>query len=122
MDGGALFTQASHFIDLLNWWFGGVEDVQSVIATKKHDVEIEDCGTAMIQFKSGVIGSLTWTTCVCKNNYEGSITINAENDTIKIGGAYLNRIDYWDVRALPLQEGLSFTDKPNTYGKYHGSS
>ena len=122
LEGGALYTQASHFIDLLNWWFGDVVDVKADISTKNHEIEIEDCGNALLTFDSGVMGALTWTTCVYNKNYEGSITIIGENGTIKIGGLYLNKIEYWDVRALPLQDDISFTDKPNAYGKYQGTS
>lgn len=121
-EGGALYTQASHFIDLLNWWFGDVVNVQAEIDTKNHSIEIEDCGNALLRFESGVMGMLTWTTCVYNKNYEGSITIVAENGTIKIGGPYLNKIEYWDVKSLPLQDDLSFIDKPNAYGKYQGTS
>lgn len=122
LEGGALYTQASHFIDLLNWWFGDVDDVEAEVSTKNHDIEIEDCGNALLRFDSGVMGALTWTTCVYNKNYEGSITIIAENGTIKIGGPYLNKIEYWDVRAFPLQDDLSFADKPNSYGEYQGTS
>ena len=31
-------------------------------------------------------------------------------------------IEYWDVEAYPLQEGIEYTDKPNAYGKYQGTS
>ncbi|MBU5613366.1 Gfo/Idh/MocA family protein [Geomonas azotofigens] len=122
LEGGALYTQASHFIDLLNWWFGDVVEVEADVATFNHDVEIEDCGNALLKFDSGVMGALTWTTCVYNKNYEGSITIIGEFGTIKIGGPYLNKIEYWDVRALPLQDDIVFCDKPNAYGKYQGTS
>ncbi|WP_306532887.1 Gfo/Idh/MocA family protein [Geobacter sp.] len=122
LEGGALYTQASHFIDLLNWWFGDVVDVKAEIATKNHAIDIEDCGNALLTFDSGVMGALTWTTCVYNKNYEGSITIIAENGTIKIGGPYLNKIEYWDVKAMPLQDDICFVDKPNAYGKYQGTS
>ena len=122
LEGGALYTQASHFIDLMNWWFGNVVSAEANIDRMNHDIEIEDCGTAFLQFETGVMGSLTWTTCVYNKNYEGSITIIGEYGTIKIGGQYLNKIEYWDVRALPFLEGTQFNDKPNLYGKYQGTS
>ncbi len=55
-------------------------------------------------------------------NYEGSLTIIAEKGTIKIGGQYLNKIEFWDVQSYPLPENIDFTDKPNSYGKYQGTS
>jgi len=122
LEGGALHTLVSHFLDLLIWWFGDVTDAKANIATKNHDIEIEDCGMALLQFDSGVMGSLNWTTCVYNKNYEGSITIIGEYGTIKIGGQYLNKIEFWDVRSLPLPEDTAFVDKPNAYGKYQGTS
>ena len=122
LEGGALFTQVSHFIDLLIWWFGDVADAYGVIDTKNHAIEIEDCGNAILTFDSGVIGNLTWTTCVYNKNYEGSIIVIGENGIIKIGGEYLNKIEFWDVASYPLPNNVSFTDKPNKYGKYQGTS
>lgn len=121
-EGGALFTQASHFIDLLVWWFGNVISVNAQIETQNHKIETEDSGNAFLKFENGTLGSLNWTTCVYNKNYEGSITIIGQYGTIKIGGQYLNKIDYWDVRGYPLQDGIDFSDKPNSYGKYQGTS
>lgn len=121
-EGGALYTQASHFIDLLIWWFGDVVRSSCDIATKNHAIEVEDCGTANLLFSTGVMGTLAWTTCVYNKNYEGSITIIGENGTVKIGGQYLNRIECWDVKSYPLPENINFVDKPNIYSKYQGTS
>lgn len=122
LEGGALYTQASHFIDLLGWFFGDIEKTWIDLDTKKHPINIEDCGTAMMRFDSGVMGTMMWTTCVNNTNYEGSILIIGERGTIKIGGKYLNKIDYWDVDAYPLPEDIVFNDTPNHYGKYQGTS
>lgn len=121
-EGGALFTQASHFIDLLVWWCGDVVDVKTFMETQNHNIQTEDSGNAILKFSSGAMGSINWTTCVYNKNFEGSITIIGEFGTIKIGGQYLNKIEFWDVRGYPLQEGVEFTDKPNAYGKYQGTS
>jgi UDP-N-acetyl-2-amino-2-deoxyglucuronate dehydrogenase len=122
LEGGALHTQVSHFIDLLIWWFGDIVNAKTQIETKNHDIEIEDCGQSLVTFNSGVMGSIIWTTCVYNKNYEGSITIIGENGTIKIGGQYLNKIEFWDVKSYPLPEEIEFNDKPNAYGKYQGTS
>lgn len=121
-EGGALFTQASHFVDLLIWWCGNVVAASGHAETQNHTIDTEDSGVAILNFESGTIGSLVWTTCVYNKNYEGSITIIGEKGTIKIGGKYLNKIEYWDVEGYPLQEGIEYTDKPNSYGKYQGTS
>ncbi len=119
---GALYTQASHFIDILVWWFGKVTEAKTVMANQAHDIEIEDCGQSSVLFESGVIGSISWTTNVYNKNFEGSITIIGEKGTIKIGGGYLNKVEYWDVESHPLPDNISFVDQPNNYGKYQGSS
>jgi UDP-N-acetyl-2-amino-2-deoxyglucuronate dehydrogenase len=121
-EGGALFTQASHFIDLLIWWCGDIVDVKAHAETQNHQIQTEDSGVAILRFDSGAIGSLVWTTCVYHKNFEGSITIIGEKGTIKIGGQYLNKMEYWDVEGYPLPEGIDFNDKPNAYGKYQGTS
>ena len=121
-EGGALFTQVSHFIDLLIWWFGDVVDAKTIIDTQMHNIEIEDIGTSIVNFSSGTVGTINWTTNVYNKNYEGSITIVGEKGTIKIGGPYLNKIEFWDVMSFPLPENVRFDDRPNSYGKYQGTS
>ena len=122
LEGGALHTQVSHFIDLLIWWFGDLIEAKTIIDTLNHNIEIEDCGVTAMKFSTGVLGSLFWTTCVYNNNFEGSITIIGEKGTIKIGGKYLNKIEFWDVQSYPLPEDIDFEDAPNNYGKYQGTS
>lgn len=121
-EGGALFTQVSHFIDLLIWWCGDICDASGIMETQNHKIDTEDSASAIVKFNNGAIGSINWTTNVYNKNYEGSITIIGENGTIKIGGRYLNKIEYWDVNGYPLDENIEFTDKPNAYGKYQGTS
>lgn len=121
-EGGALYTQVSHFIDLLIWWCGDLVKANTHVATQNHDIETEDSGSAVLKFSSGALGSLTWTTCVPNKNYEGSITLIGERGIIKIGGPYLNKIEFWDVKDYPLPAGVVFEDKPNVYAKYQGTS
>lgn len=121
-EGGALYTQVSHFIDLLIWFCGDVVEAGGTVATKTHDIEIEDCGSAWLRFSSGAMGTLLWTTSAYNHNAEGSITVIGERGTVKIGGPYLNRIEYWDVEGFPLPADIEWVDRPNTYSKYQGSS
>jgi predicted dehydrogenase len=122
LEGGPLYTQCSHFIDLLIYMFGDIQRVNSIGETKSHSIEVEDCGVAIMKFKSGVMGTLSYTNCVYNKNYEGSITIVGEKGTIKIGGSYLNTIDFWDIQSYPLPHDIDFNDKPNNYTKYKGTS
>lgn len=122
LEGGALQTQVSHFIDLMVWWFGEITQAKTIMDTLNHQIQIEDCGSSALRFESGVVGSLLWTTCAYRQNYEGSLTIIAEKGLIKIGGKYLNEIEHWDVEDYPQPTNLTLDDQPNDYGTYQGSS
>jgi predicted dehydrogenase len=122
LDGGALWTQVSHFIDLMIWWCGDVVDTTCALATRAHDIEIEDCGTAQLRFTGGAIGTIVWTTCAPSRNVEGSITLLGRDGLIKIGGAYLNTIEHWDVRGVPAPAAAESLETPNVYATYQGTS
>ena len=122
LEGGALQTQVSHFLDLMVWWFGEITQAKTIMDTLNHDIQIEDCGSSALRFESGVIGSLLWTTCAYQQNYEGSLTLICERGLIKIGGKYLNEIEHWNVEDFPQPTGLTLDDQPNDYGSYQGSS
>ena len=122
LEGGALQTQVSHFLDLMVWWFGEITQAKTIMDTLNHDIQIEDCGSSALRFESGVIGSLLWTTCAYQQNYEGSLTLICERGLIKIGGKYLNEIEHWNVEDFPQPTDLTLDDQPNDYGSYQGSS
>lgn len=122
LDGGTLFTQFSHFIDLLYYFIGDVKEVHAFAGNFNHDkeVEFEDNGVVALKFYNGVLGAIHYTVNSYKKNMEGSITIFAEKGTVKIGGQYLNELEYQMI------EGLNITDlpkgnPPNMYGEYVGS-
>ena len=122
LEGGALQTQVSHFLDLMVWWFGNITQAKTLMDTLNHDIQIEDCGVSALRFESGVLGSLFWTTCAYGQNYEGSLTLVGEHGTVKIGGKYLNEIEHWDVADYPPPAVTGGEDLPNQYGTYQGSS
>lgn len=121
LDGGTLFTQFSHFIDLLHWFLGDVTAVQTIARNFAHPaIEFEDTGIVLFEMQNGAVGSLNYTVNSFKNNMEGSFTVFAENGSIKIGGQYLNELEYCQVsgvKAPALQTG----NPPNVYGFYKGS-
>ena len=122
LDGGTLFTQFSHFADLLYWLLGDVREVQAVMSNYAHQgvIEFEDTGAVLLQFASGVIGTLQYTTNSYRKNMEGSVTIFAEKATIKIGGEYLNKLTY-QSSVGPAITGLDAGPAANDYGIYKGS-
>ncbi|NML19607.1 Gfo/Idh/MocA family oxidoreductase [Pseudoflavitalea sp. G-6-1-2] len=122
LDGGTLFTQFSHFIDLLYWLIGDVKNAHSFISNKAHDnvIEFEDCGVATVEFHNGVIGTINYTVNSFGKNMEGSLTIFGEKGTVKIGGQYLNELEYQNIEGHKI-ENLPPGNPPNNYGQYVGS-
>ena len=122
LDGGVLFTQFSHFIDLLYWLFGEVKTVKGFTANVAHQplIEVEDTGVFSFVMKTGVPGTLHYSTNTKHKNYEGSITILAEKATIKIGGPYLNTIEYQEPVLIDVKK-LTAGNAANQYKGYEGS-
>ena len=122
LDGGVLFTQFSHFVDLLYWFFGEVKTVKGMTANLAHQqlIEVEDTGVFSFVTKTGVPGTLHYSTNTKTKNYEGSITIIAEKATIKIGGPYLNTIEYQEPVLIDVAK-LIAGNAANQYKGYEGS-
>ena len=122
LDGGTLYTQFSHFIDLLYWFFGDVQQVQAITANSAHKgiIEFEDSGVVTLQFNNGIIGGMHYTVNSYRHNMEGSLTIFGEKGTIKIGGQYLNELEYQCLEGQPITN-LPPGNRPNEYGTYTGS-
>ena len=122
LDGGTLFTQFSHFVDLLYWFFGAVEKVQGYLANQLHQqqIETEDTGVFSFLTQKGVPGTFHYTVNAAKENFEGSLTILSEKATIKIGGPYLNTISYQQPELINSKL-LAASAKPNRYKGYEGS-
>lgn len=122
LDGGTLFTQFSHFIDLLYWMLGDVRRIQAMTGNFGHQgiIEFEDTGVAVLEFDCGAIGSINYTVNSYAKNMEGSLTLFCENGTVKIGGQYLNELEYQSIKDFAF-ENLPAGNKANNYGNYVGS-
>lgn len=122
MDGGTLFTQFSHFIDLLYWMVGDVKSAKSFFGNFAHkeSIEFEDTGVVALEFYSGALGSIHYTVNAYEKNMEGSFTLFAKNGTVKIGGQYLNELEYHSIEGFEFQD-LPSGNRPNEYGTYVGS-
>ncbi|MEP7079705.1 MAG: Gfo/Idh/MocA family oxidoreductase [Ginsengibacter sp.] len=121
LDGGTLYTQFSHYIDVLYWLFGEVKNAQGVRKNLAHQgiIEFEDTGAISLQMESGVIGSLNYSVNSFNKNMEIALTVVAEKGTIKIGGEYLNELIYSEDPSLI--ENVAGGNGANDYGTYKGS-
>lgn len=122
LDGGTLYTQFSHFIDLLHWLIGDVHDVFAIARNFNHKgiIEFEDTGCVVLQFVDGAIGTLHYTINSYEKNMEGSITVFAEKGTVKIGGQYLNELEYQNIEGYIIED-IPRGNSANNYGTYQGS-
>ncbi len=63
--GGALMNQGIHSVDLLQWFMGPVESVQSVAANIRHKgIEVEDTIVSTLRFANGALGTIECSTAV----------------------------------------------------------
>jgi len=123
LDGGTLFTQFSHFIDILYWIFGDITDIKAEFANFNHheSIEFEDSGVVNFKFVKGGIGSLNFSTAIWDSNLESSITVVGENGSVKVGGQYMNEVEHCNIKYYQMPE-LPPTNAPNDYGPFKGSA
>jgi predicted dehydrogenase len=123
MDGGTLYTQFSHFIDLLYYLNGDIKHVEGFSNNFTHQeiIEFEDTGVIALKFHNGALGTINYTVNAYSKNMEGSLTLFGEKGTIKIGGQYLNELEYFDVCDMEQPPKLEAGNKANNYGEYKGS-
>jgi len=123
LDGGTLFTQFSHFIDILYWLFGDIHNIKSRFYDFNHAdmTDFEDSGIVTFDFLNSGSGVLNFSTAVWDKNLESSMTIIAESGAVKIGGQYMDKVEYCHVKDYSMPE-LAPTNPGNDYGAYKGSA
>lgn len=123
LDGGTLFTQFSHFIDIMYWLFGDICNIQARFAdfNHQHSTAFEDSGFVNFSFVNGGMGCLNYSTAVWDKNMESSMLIIAEHGSVKIGGQYMNEVEYCHIKDYDMPV-LAPTNPGNDYGPYKGSA
>lgn len=123
LDGGTLFTQFSHFIDIMYWLFGDIKDIQAKFADFNHKnlTDFEDSGIVNFNFINGGMGCINYSTSVWDKNLESSMTIIGSNGSVKIGGQYMDKVEYCHIKDYTMPQ-LAPTNPANDYGAYKGSA
>ncbi|MFT5310467.1 MAG: UDP-N-acetyl-2-amino-2-deoxyglucuronate dehydrogenase [Bacteroidia bacterium] len=123
LDGGTLFTQFSHFIDIMYWLFGDITNINGNFQDFSHKklTDFEDSGMVNFNFVNGGMGSINYSTSVWNKNLESSLTVIGENGSVKIGGQYMNEVEYCHVDGYKMPE-LAESNPANDYGSYKGSA
>jgi UDP-N-acetyl-2-amino-2-deoxyglucuronate dehydrogenase len=99
LDGGAFMNQASHYVDMVDWLVGPVDNVHAYTATLARNIEAEDTGVMSLRLRSGALASINVTMLTHNKNFEGSITLLGERGTVRVGGLAVNRIEHWEFDA-----------------------
>lgn len=123
LDGGTLFTQFSHFIDIMYWLFGDITNIKSQFMDFNHQstTDFEDSGIIQFEFTEGGLGSFIFSTSVDDQNFESTLTIIGEKGTVKVGGQYMEKVEYCHIRNYEMPV-LPATNPGNDYGYYKGSA
>jgi predicted dehydrogenase len=123
LDGGTLFTQFSHFIDIMYWLFGDISDIQGHFNDFNHAVstDFEDSGMITFNFLNGGMGCINYSTSVWDSNLESSMTIIGEKGSVKIGGQYMNEVEVCHIKDYQMPQ-LDPVNPANDYGAYKGSA
>lgn len=123
LDGGTLFTQFSHWIDIMYWLFGDITNIQAKFADFNHQTTtaFEDSGFVSFDFVNGGMGCINYSTAVWEKNLESSLTIVGSNGSVKVGGQYMDQIEVCNIKnySMPV---LAETNPANDYGAYKGSA
>lgn len=122
-DGGVLFTQFSHFVDIMYWVFGDIRNIHARMLNFNHAdmTEFEDSGIVQFEFAEGGMGTINFSTSCWDRNMESSITVIGSKGSVKIGGQYMNEVEYCHIKDYEMPE-LEETNPPNDYGPYKGSA
>jgi len=113
LDGGTLFTQFSHFLDMMYWLYGDISDIHMRMDRHRElPSEFEDSGCCSFRFQGGGMGSFTFTTAVWDKTMDNSITLIAEHGSLRISGQYMERVDYCHIRDYTVPDDLQLAGSP----------
>ena len=112
--GGTLINQSIHFLDLLQWVMGGVQDCQGFFANIGHRdvIETEDTLVGTLRFRNGALGTIE-TTNASNLSWETSIDIHGTEGSVEIRDDEIRQAVFTDPDARRLLEKAIEKDKAN---------
>ncbi|MGV3558442.1 Gfo/Idh/MocA family protein [Larkinella arboricola] len=94
----ALYTHFFHYINLLHNLFGGIKPTEARLMNLDHPTDRDDNGFVLFSLSGGGTGCLSFATATWGSTFENSLTLLAENGSMKVSGDYLDRVDYCYIR------------------------
>lgn len=123
LDGGVMSQQASHHLDLLTYFLGGVESVVCHSSTSLLNIEVEDTAAAILKFKSGALGVFEATVTARPKDFEASLSILGSKGSLVVSGIAVNKIETWCFEENNKEDETANIDHsqvvPNVYGLGH---
>ena len=117
-DGGVMYTQASHYVDMLHFFFGEAVEYKG-LGGRLRGLEVDDSVSSVIRFKNGAVGTLNATVSVYEKNYLTEFTVIGSKGTVRLSGTNLNQIDFWNVEGMEKPDMDFKLD--HQYGKGHNT-
>lgn len=122
LDGGVLFTQFAHFIDILYWLFGDIDQIHTRLAKARPWMPFPDSGVVSFRLQAGGLGGLHFSTAAYGRNFESTITVLGQRGVVQIGGQYMSELKYCQIEGVSAPD-LPAASLPNTYrAGYEGSA
>lgn len=109
--GGALMNQGVHYVDLLRWMMGPVEEVTALTATEDHSIEVEDLALALLRFESGALGTIEASTVVYPGLPE-RLEVSGTAGTVIVEAGTLRLEELADERGEVGAYGASHKHRP----------
>ena len=112
--GGVLINQSIHFLDLLQWIMGGVENDNGFFANINHHgvIETEDSIVGILRFKNGAIGTIE-TTNASNLGWETSIDVHGTEGSVEIRDDKIRKAVFTDPSAQKALEEAVAKDEEN---------
>jgi predicted dehydrogenase len=110
LDGGTLYTQFSHVVDVMQWIFGPWAEVQARLHNRTHaSVHQLDDGGRITYTTSGrlrtdgspaepALGTMVYSTSAYGGNLDQSITVLGSKGSVRISGQYMNQFYRYKVQ------------------------
>lgn len=102
--GGVLINQAPHDLDMFSWLGGLPSKITARTATRRHNIEVEDEASAMLEYSNGAIGYIHISTTEAPGTY--LMEFCGEKGKLVIDGGKLN---FYELE-MPLQEFSDTTE------------
>ncbi|WP_047151975.1 Gfo/Idh/MocA family protein [Aneurinibacillus tyrosinisolvens] len=103
-DGGMLINQGIHFIDLLQWFLGDVQQIYGEMTRGALPKQTEDVALGILTFKNKAKGVIEANSITYPKNLDNAISLFGEKGTISIGGASFDKIYRWSIADHPETE------------------